>query len=154
MNINKFVKKKNGMYSIFLEDGDVLVVHEDLILKYDLLLLKDMSLELLDKIIDDTSAVIKESSVDKLQIVKKLSKFWMGVSLFANDFNNSDDINQSSLDIKASFSDLVTAIEKTVLNSDSNILPFIKNLMSVNSFNFPVNGRTVLIALLNCSFLY
>ena len=82
----------------------------------------------LDKIRDDTNAVIKESSVDKLKIVKRLSKFWLGVSLFANDFNNSDDINQSSLDIKSSFSDLVTAIEKTVLNSDSNILPFIQNL--------------------------
>lgn len=30
------------MYSIFLEDGDVLVVHEDLILKYDLLLTKKL----------------------------------------------------------------------------------------------------------------
>lgn len=89
----------------------------------------------LKKIIDDTDIVINENSVDKLKIVKSLSKFWLGVSLFANDFNNSNDINQQSLDISSSFSDLVAAIEKTVLNSDSNIIPFIQNLNNTYYLN-------------------
>lgn len=89
----------------------------------------------LEKIIDDTDTVINENSVDKLKIVKSLSKFWLGVSLFANDFNNSNDINQQSLDISSSFSDLVAAIEKTVLNSDSNIIPFIQNLNNTYYLN-------------------
>lgn len=89
----------------------------------------------LKKIIDDTDTVINENSVDKLKIVKSLSKFWLGVSLFANDFNNSNDINQQSLDISSSFSDLVAAIEKTVLNSDSNIIPFIQNLNNTYYLN-------------------
>ena len=38
MNIKKFVKKKDGMYSLELEDDSKTLVHEDLILKYDLLL--------------------------------------------------------------------------------------------------------------------
>ena len=40
MKINKFSKKKDGMYSITLEDDTKLLVHEDLILKYELLIKK------------------------------------------------------------------------------------------------------------------
>lgn len=40
--INKFTKNKNGMYTILLEDNSTVVVHEDIILKYDLLLKKKL----------------------------------------------------------------------------------------------------------------
>lgn len=50
MKINKFVKKGNGMYSINLEDETTIIAHEDIILKYDLLLRKNISLEEIDKI--------------------------------------------------------------------------------------------------------
>ena len=43
MKINKFSKSKNGMYIITLEDSSKIKVHEDLILKYDLLLTKEIS---------------------------------------------------------------------------------------------------------------
>lgn len=43
MLINKFIKKKNGMYNVLLEDGTSLIVHEELILKYGLLLTKKIS---------------------------------------------------------------------------------------------------------------
>ena len=46
MQINKFVKKKNDMYNIVLEDGTVLVAHQNLILKYDLLIKKSITNEL------------------------------------------------------------------------------------------------------------
>lgn len=42
MKINKFVKKKDGMYNVELEDGSKLLIHEDLILKYDLLLKREL----------------------------------------------------------------------------------------------------------------
>lgn len=42
MKIEKYVKKKNGMYQIVL-DGSSFMIHEDLILKYGLLLKKDLS---------------------------------------------------------------------------------------------------------------
>jgi len=50
MKIIKFTKKKDGMYSLLLEDDDVILVHEDLILKYGLLLSKDISSDVRDKI--------------------------------------------------------------------------------------------------------
>lgn len=46
MQINKFVKKKNDMYNIVLEYGTVLVAHQNLILKYDLLIKKSITNEL------------------------------------------------------------------------------------------------------------
>ena len=42
MNINKFTKLKDGQYKIVLEDLTNIIVHEDLILKYDLLLTKKL----------------------------------------------------------------------------------------------------------------
>ena len=49
MKINKFTKEKNGMYKLTLEN-DILLVHEDLILKYDLLLKKELTDSLREKI--------------------------------------------------------------------------------------------------------
>lgn len=82
----------------------------------------------LDKIIDDTNFIIKESNGNKLKIVKKLSEFWLRTSLFANKFNNSNVCNQLELDITSSFEDLLTVAKSTVLNEDCNIFPFIENL--------------------------
>lgn len=44
LKISKFVKKKNGMYDIIL-DGKSYTIHEDLILKYELLLKKELTEE-------------------------------------------------------------------------------------------------------------
>ena len=49
MKINKFTKDKNGMYKLTL-DNDILLVHEDLILKYDLLIKKELNDSLREKI--------------------------------------------------------------------------------------------------------
>ena len=38
MKIEKFVKKSSGMYKLFLDNDEVIELHEDLILKEDLLL--------------------------------------------------------------------------------------------------------------------
>lgn len=53
MQINKFTKKKNSMYEITLEDKTTLLIHEDLILKYDLLLKKKIDDVTRNKILEE-----------------------------------------------------------------------------------------------------
>ncbi len=50
MKIEKFSKVKNGMYLLSLEDGNKIKIHEDLILKYELLLTKEIDHGLIEKI--------------------------------------------------------------------------------------------------------
>ena len=50
MKIEKFTKNKNGMYVLVLDDGNKIKIHEDLILKYELLLSKKINDELLETI--------------------------------------------------------------------------------------------------------
>ena len=50
MKIEKFTKNKNGMYILILDNGNKIKVHEDLILKYELLLSKKINEELLEAI--------------------------------------------------------------------------------------------------------
>lgn len=50
MKIEKFSKVKNGMYILVLEDGNKIKIHEDLILKYELLLSKQVDKNLLNQI--------------------------------------------------------------------------------------------------------
>ena len=50
MKIEKFTKNKNGMYVLVLDDGNKIKIHEDLILKYELLLSKKINGELLETI--------------------------------------------------------------------------------------------------------
>ena len=49
MEIKKFTKLKNGMYKLAIEDKDI-KIHEDLILKYELLLTRNIDSSLLEKI--------------------------------------------------------------------------------------------------------
>ncbi len=55
MQINKFIKKKNDMYNIILEDGTVLIAHQNLILKYDLLIKKSIT--------DEVRNIIEEENL-------------------------------------------------------------------------------------------
>lgn len=50
MKIEKFTKNKNGMYILVLDNGNKIKVHEDLILKYELLLSKKINEKLLEAI--------------------------------------------------------------------------------------------------------
>lgn len=54
MHINKFKKVGKNKYKIFLDTTE-LTIYEDIILKYDLLLKKDISIEDIDKLIDENS---------------------------------------------------------------------------------------------------
>ena len=50
MKIEKFSKNKNGMYILTIENGTKIKIHEDLILKYELLLSKEITPSLLETI--------------------------------------------------------------------------------------------------------
>ena len=52
MKINKYKKVSKNKYKVYFDNNEI-ILFENVILKYDLLLLKDVSLELLDKIIDE-----------------------------------------------------------------------------------------------------
>lgn len=70
MQINKFIKKKNGMYNILLEDGTNIIAHEDLILKYELLLTKEIDDKTKEKIEEENLSYIAYDLAIK-QIAKK-----------------------------------------------------------------------------------
>ena len=53
MNIIKYKKKTNGRYSVTLEDGREFVLYEDIILKHDLLLRKEILEKDLDSLLQD-----------------------------------------------------------------------------------------------------
>lgn len=53
MRIVKFVKSKNGMYTLELDNSFKIKVHEDLILKYELLLKKELDNSLVEKIAEE-----------------------------------------------------------------------------------------------------
>ena len=53
MKINKFTKNRNGMYIITFEDNSKIKIHEDLILKYDLLISKSLDDDLKEKILSE-----------------------------------------------------------------------------------------------------
>ena len=52
MKINKFKKVGKNKYKIILDNTD-LTLYEDVILKYDLLIKKEVDLDLIDKIIEE-----------------------------------------------------------------------------------------------------
>ena len=80
MQINKFTKQKNGMYLILLDDNRKIKVHEDLILKYDLLIKKEIDSKLEDKIFEENKTYeIYEVALSyinkKLRSKKELKKY-------------------------------------------------------------------------------
>ena len=53
MKIEKFKKLRNGQYSLFLDNDSVINIHEDLILKYDLLLTKEVNDKLKKRLLEE-----------------------------------------------------------------------------------------------------
>ena len=56
MKIEKFKKLKNGRYDITFEDGSSINLFEDIIIKNELLIKKEVDLEVLDRLMSDNSA--------------------------------------------------------------------------------------------------
>lgn len=53
MKIEKYVKRKSDCYEIVLEDGNKILLHEDLILKYELLLKKEIDFSQINKLLKE-----------------------------------------------------------------------------------------------------
>lgn len=80
MQVNKFTKGKNGMYTVTLEDKTKLTIHEDLILKYNILISKNITDELKNKILEENKKYeIYEIALSyinkKLRSSKELKKY-------------------------------------------------------------------------------
>lgn len=81
MKIEKFKKLKSGMYELQLEDFDKLFTYEEVILKYELLLKKEINESLMNKILNDNKYydcyykainTIKRSSKTRYELYMKL----------------------------------------------------------------------------------
>ena len=58
MKILKYEKKKNGMYQVFFDNDNNIDISEEIILKYNLLLMKDIDNSLIDKMLDENKIYI------------------------------------------------------------------------------------------------
>jgi regulatory protein len=58
MHIEKYTKSKNGQYKLNLDNGTNVLLHEDLILKYNLLIVKEVTKEKLDELIEENNSYI------------------------------------------------------------------------------------------------
>ena len=74
MEILKFTKKRGSWYELLLENNDKLLIHEDLILKYDLLLNRKIGKNK-DKIIDENNNYIAYDRAVKYLSNRTRSKF-------------------------------------------------------------------------------
>ena len=93
IKIEKFVKQKNGNYKLKLEDSNELIIHEDLILKYELLLTKSIDKEKLEKLLEEQKVydvyniALKYIKV-KIRSVKEI-KNYLSKKQYSEDHINS-----------------------------------------------------------------
>ena len=72
MKIEKFKKRPNGLYTIYLDNFNSYDIYEEIILKYELLITKTIKEEELNKIIKDNKNY--ESYYDALKTLKRTIK--------------------------------------------------------------------------------
>lgn len=108
MKIEKFSKSKNGMYIITFEDNNKVKIHEDLILKYNLLITKQIDNYLLEEIIKENQVyeiyevALKYLNI-KLRSRKELKSYLSKKGYSEEQINSVISIlsNQGYLDDKA-----------------------------------------------------
>ena len=97
IKIDKFVKQKDGNYKLKLEDSSELIVHEDLILKYELLLTKNLEQEKIEtikeeqKIYDLYNVALKYIKV-KIRSVKEIKLYLEKKQYNQNQINHAIDL--------------------------------------------------------------
>lgn len=74
MKILKYDKKKNGMYQVFFDNGNNIDISEEIILKYNLLLKKDVDNKLIDQMLDENKVYIAYNLAIKYISTKMRSK--------------------------------------------------------------------------------
>jgi len=75
MRIEKYTKLKNGQYKLNFDDGSNALLHEDLILKYGLLIIKELTNEKLDALLEEnTSYIAYGLALDYLKVKMRSKK--------------------------------------------------------------------------------
>jgi len=74
MKILKYEKKKNGMYQVFFDNDNNIDISEEIILKYNLLLKKDIDNSLIDKMLDENKIYIAYNLAIKYISIKMRSR--------------------------------------------------------------------------------
>ncbi|MDD6879257.1 MAG: RecX family transcriptional regulator [bacterium] len=92
MNIEKFTKKKDGFYNLNLDNSSKILIHEDLILKYDLLIHKEVSNQFIDRLIKENNIYLIYNKAIKYITIKMRSKYELEVYLIKQGFDK-DQIN-------------------------------------------------------------
>ena len=134
MKINKFKKVGKNKYKIYFDNSEI-ILFEDIILKYDLLIKKDMDVDLLDEVIlenkyyeacDLALGYIEIKMRNKKEIIKYLSK---------KEFNDNE-INYAIDKLES----------QNLLNNKSYIVAFINDKVNL-SLDGPLKIRKSLVEL-------
>lgn len=134
MQINKFKKVGKSKYKIFFDNTDI-TLYEDIILKYDLLLKKDIDVDLLDDIISENKFYeAYHSALNYIEIKmrnkKELTKYLIGKGFSDNEIDYT--INKLE--------------ELNLLNNDSYIKAYINDKINLSN-DGPFKIRNSLIEL-------
>lgn len=93
MKVLRYEKKKNGMYQVFFDNGNDIDLSEEIILKYNLLIKKEASSSLIDKMLDENKVYIGYNLAIKYITTKMRSKKEIREHLKKKEIDN-DSINE------------------------------------------------------------
>jgi regulatory protein len=123
MKILKYEKKKNGMYQVFFDNGNNVDIHEEIILKNDLLIKKEASEKEIDKMLDENKKYIAynlaiKSLSSKMKTEKEIKEY-----LSKNNFDDSTIEEVIKLLKKSKYIDNITYAkayvnDKIILSND------------------------------------
>ena len=96
MKIEKFKKDKHGKYTLILEDNSELSLYEDIIIKNELLIKKEVDVSLIDKLIDDNNSY--EAYDKALSLIEKKLRSERELRNILDDMGFTKKIVDGSLD--------------------------------------------------------
>ena len=105
MKILKYEKKKNGMYQVFFDNDNNIDLSEEIILKYNLLLKKDIDNSLIDKMLDENKVYIAYNLAIKYISTKMRSRKEIREYLSKREIDNDSINSVISLLIKEKYID-------------------------------------------------